>query len=89
MWLAEKIYPGNSYDELKQMTLDFWLTAEDLPSPENRVELTKHGQIKVHYTRTNYTAYERLKEKLKEVLAKVGKLDDRFADIQWAVMIST
>jgi choline dehydrogenase-like flavoprotein len=84
MWLAEKIYPGNSYDELKQMTLDFWLTAEDLPSPENRVELTKHGQIKVHYTRTNYTAYERLKEKLKEVLAKVGKLDDRFADIQWA-----
>ncbi|HRH50597.1 MAG TPA: GMC family oxidoreductase [Panacibacter sp.] len=84
VWLAEKIYPGKSYDELKQMTLDFWLTAEDLPSPENRVELTEHGQIKVHYTHTNYTAYERLKEKLKEVLAKVGKLDDRFADIQWA-----
>ena len=84
MWLAEKIYPGKSYDELKQMTLDFWLTAEDLPSPENRVELTKEGQIKVYYTRTNYMAYERLKEKLKEVLAKVGKLDERFADIQWA-----
>lgn len=84
MWLAEKIYPGKSYEELKQMTLDFWLTAEDLPSPENRVELTKDGQIKVYYKRTNYTAYERLKEKLKEVLAKVGKLDDRFADIQWA-----
>ena len=84
MWLAEKIYPGKSYDDLKQMTLDFWLTAEDLPSSENRVELTKEGQIKVYYTRTNYTAYERLKEKLKEVLTKVGKLDDRFADIQWA-----
>jgi choline dehydrogenase-like flavoprotein len=84
MWLAEKIYPGKSYDELKQMTLDFWVTAEDLPSPENRVELTKDGQIKVYYKRTNYTAYERLKKKLKEVLTKVGKLDDRFADIQWA-----
>ena len=84
MWLAEKIYPGKSYEELKQMTLDFWVTAEDLPSPANRVELTKDGQIKVYYKRTNYTAYERLKEKLKEVLAKVGKLDDRFADIQWA-----
>lgn len=84
MWLAEKIYPGKSYDELKQMTLDFWVTAEDLPSPENRVELTKDGEIKVFYKRTNYTAYERLKEKLKEVLAKVGKHDDRFADIQWA-----
>ena len=69
MWLTEKIYPGKSYDELKQMTLDFWLTAEDLPSPGNRVELTKEGQIKVHYTCTNYTAYERLKEKLKEVIS--------------------
>ena len=33
LWLAEKIYPGKTYDELKQMTIDFWLTAEDLPSP--------------------------------------------------------
>src|SRR5204862_2335698 len=81
LWLAEKIYPGKSYDELKQMTLDFWLTAEDLPSAENYVELTKGGEIKVHYHRTNYTAYERLKDKLKEVITKVGKLDDRFADI--------
>ncbi|QEC70031.1 GMC family oxidoreductase [Panacibacter ginsenosidivorans] len=84
LWLAEKIYPAKSYDELKQMTLDFWLTSEDLPSPENRVQLTKEGQIKVYYKRNNYTAYERLKDKLKEVLAKVGKLDDRFADIRWA-----
>jgi hypothetical protein len=70
--------------ELKQMTLDFWLTAEDLPSPDNRVMLTKDGQIKVFYQRTNYTAYERLKDKLKEVMTSVGKLDGRFADIQWA-----
>jgi len=84
LWLAEKIYPGKSYDELKQMTLDFWLTAEDLPSPDNRVMLTKDGQIKVFYQRTNYTAYERLKDKLKEVMTNVGKLDDRFANIQWA-----
>jgi len=84
LWLGEKIYPGKTYAELKQMTIDFWLTAEDLPSPENRVELTKDGQIKVHYTHTNYQAYERLKDKLKEVLAKVGELDDRFKDIQWA-----
>jgi choline dehydrogenase-like flavoprotein len=83
-WLAEKIYPGTSYDELKQMTLDFWLTAEDLPSQDNRVTLTKEGQIKVYYGRTNYTAYEKLKDKLKEVMAKVGILDDRFANIQWA-----
>jgi choline dehydrogenase-like flavoprotein len=84
LWLAEKIYAEKSYDELKQMTMDFWLTAEDLPSPENRVTLTNNGQIKVNYQRTNYTAYEKLKDKLKEVMAKVGKLDNRFAGIQWA-----
>jgi choline dehydrogenase-like flavoprotein len=84
LWLAEKIYPEKSYDELKRMTLDFWLTAEDLPAPENRVTLTNNGQIKVNYQRTNYTAYEKLKDKLKEVMAKVGKLDNRFAGIQWA-----
>jgi len=84
LWLAEKIYPGKPYDELKKMTLDFWLTSEDLPSPENCVTLTKNGQIRVFYHRNNYTAYERLKEKLKQLFVKVGEMDERFKDIQWA-----
>lgn len=84
LWLAEKNYPGKTYPELKKMTLDFWLTSEDLPSPDNRVTLTNEGQIKVYYHRTNYTAYEKLKNKLKDVLAKVGEIDDRFKDIYWA-----
>ncbi|WP_208025640.1 FAD-dependent oxidoreductase [Niastella caeni] len=84
LWLAEKIYPGVPYSQLKQMTLDFWLTAEDLPSPENRVTITNDGHIKVYYYRNNYPAYERLKEKLKQVMRKVGELDNRFKDIQWA-----
>jgi GMC oxidoreductase len=84
LWLAEKIYPGKTYEELKAMTIDFWLTAEDLPSPNNRVTLTEEGKIKVYYERTNYQAYERLKEKLKQVFVKMGDLDDRFKDIVWA-----
>jgi len=84
LWLAEKIYPGKSYDKLKKMTLDFWLTSEDLPSPENGVTLTKNGQIKINYHRNNYTAYEKIKEKLKALFVKVGEMDHRFKDIQWA-----
>lgn len=84
LWLAEKNYPGKTYPELKKMTLDFWLTSEDLPSPDNRVSLANEGQIKVCYHRTNYMAYEKLKNKLKDVLAKVGEVDDRFKDIYWA-----
>jgi choline dehydrogenase-like flavoprotein len=84
LWLAEKIYPGKTYEELKQMTIDFWLTAEDLPSPGNRVTVQKDGSIKVYYARTNYAAYEKLKEKLKQVFVKLGELDDKYKGIQWA-----
>ena len=83
LWLAEKIYPGRPYEELKQMTIDFWLTAEDLPSPDNRVTITNEGRIKVYYTRNNYAAYERLKKKLKQVFLKLGETDDRYKDVQW------
>jgi choline dehydrogenase-like flavoprotein len=83
LWLAENYYPGKSYEELKQMTIDFWLTAEDLPSPDNRVTLKEDGSIKVDYTRTNYTAYEKLKEKLKQVFVKLGEIDSDYKDTQW------
>ena len=84
LWLAEKMYPGKTYDELKQMTIDFWLTAEDLPSPENRVTLTTERNIKVYYHRNNYMAYEKLKEKLKQVFVQLGEEDSKYTDIQWA-----
>lgn len=83
LWLAEKMYPGKTYAELKEMTIDFWLTAEDLPHPDNRVTLRKDGSIKVAYTRTNYTAFEKLKEKLKQVFVKLGELDPDYKDTWW------
>jgi choline dehydrogenase-like flavoprotein len=83
LWLAEKIFPGKSYQELKEMTIDFWLTAEDLPSPDNRVTLKDHGAIQVTYHRNNYTAYEKLKEKLKQIFEKLGETDPDYKDVQW------
>ena len=84
LWMAEKIAPGKSYNELKEMTIDFWLTAEDLPSPDNRVTLREDGSIQVHYTRTNYTAYEKLKDKLKQIFQQLGDIDPDYKDVQWA-----
>jgi choline dehydrogenase-like flavoprotein len=83
LWLAEKIFPGKPYEELKGMTIDFWLTAEDLPHSGNRVTLREDGSIKVDYTRTNYTAYEKLKEKLKQVFVQLGELDSDYKGTQW------
>jgi len=84
LWAAEKLYPGKTYNELREMTIDFWLTAEDLPSPHNRVMLNNDGKIKVNYTRNNYTAYEKLKEKLKSIFVRLGEIDPDYKDTQWA-----
>jgi choline dehydrogenase-like flavoprotein len=83
LWMAEDIFPGKTYTELKEMTIDFWLTAEDLPSQANRVTLKDDGSIKVDYTRTNYTAFEKLKDKLKQVFEKLGEIDPDYKDVQW------
>lgn len=83
LWLAEKQFPGKTYEELAQMTIDFWLTAEDLPSPENRVLLRTDGSIQVNYTRNNYAAYERLKEKFREIFVQLGEIDPDYKDVYW------
>ena len=83
LWMGETLFPGKSYQELKEKSIDFWLTAEDLPSPDNRVTLRNDGTIKVNYTRTNYTAYEKLKDKLKEIFVKLGELDPDYKDVKW------
>jgi choline dehydrogenase-like flavoprotein len=82
-WLGETIAPGKTYEELKKMSIDFWLTAEDLPSSDNRVTLKQNGSIKVDYTRTNYTAYEKLKDKLKEIFVNLGEMDADYKDTKW------
>ena len=83
LWMGETLFPGKSYQELKEKSIDFWLTAEDLPSPDNRVTLRNDGTIKVNYKRTNYTAYEKLKYKLKEIFVKLGELDPDYKDVKW------
>jgi choline dehydrogenase-like flavoprotein len=83
LWLAQELYPGKTYEELKAMTIDFWLTAEDLPSSNNRVTLKNDGSIKVSYTRTNYTAYEKLKLKLKQIFEQLGEIDPDYKNTKW------
>lgn len=83
VWLAAQIAPEKDYKELKEMTIDFWLTSEDLPSPDNRVTLRADGTIKVAYSRTNYTAYEKLKARLKQIFVQLGELDPDYRDTQW------
>lgn len=82
-WMGETLFPGKTYEELKAKSIDFWLTAEDLPSENNRVTLRFDGSIKVDYTRTNYTAFEKLKAKLKQLFERMGESDPDYKDVAW------
>jgi choline dehydrogenase-like flavoprotein len=82
-WLAAERFPGKSYEQLAEMTIDFWLTAEDLPSADNRIMLRRDGSLQVNYTRNNYKAYEMLKLKLKELFDRLGEIDDDYKDVYW------
>jgi choline dehydrogenase-like flavoprotein len=83
IWMGSTLFPGKSYEELKASSIDFWLTAEDLPSTNNQVSLRGDGSIKVSYDRTNYTAYEKLKDKLKKTFVRLGEIDPDYKDVQW------
>jgi choline dehydrogenase-like flavoprotein len=52
--------------------VDFWLSTEDLPSPNNRVTVDARGAIKLSYTPNNQVAADRLYEQLKSMLPQLG-----------------
>jgi len=63
-WLRGDALPGEAIESISRRTIDFFITAEDLPSPDNRVILTDAGGIEVRYTPNNQEAYDRLQRKL-------------------------
>lgn len=69
---APAIAPGFSLELMANHALDFWMTSEDLPDPENRVTLTKDGQIKLQYTENNLEGHKRLQKKLKWMVEHAG-----------------
>ncbi len=65
---APKFAPGFTLDQMGRHAVDFWLTGEDLPLPQNRVTLNSQGQIRLHYEFTNIEPIDRLRKKLQGLL---------------------
>lgn len=59
-------------DSWRTRTIDFFLSAEDLPDPSNRVELRSDGSVRLVYSRNNAAAYDGLREKCEEAVSKVA-----------------
>lgn len=65
---APAIAPGFALDIMGAHSLDFWLTSEDLPDPNNRVRLDRDGTIILDYRPNNEEGHKRLGAKLKELM---------------------
>jgi choline dehydrogenase-like flavoprotein len=67
-----ELAPEWTLDRVARHAIDFWLSTEDLPRPDNRVTLDKDGNVHLSYTATNDVPKQQLYDKLRSIL---GKLD--------------
>src|SRR5499426_3018505 len=70
---APAIAPGWTLDLMARHSLDFWLTSEDLPDPNNRVTVDRDGQIRVSYKPNNEEGHRRLIDRLKSLMKQQTK----------------
>jgi len=62
--------PEMPFDYIAKHSIDFWLTTEDLPRPENRIYY-KDEKVHLDLTQTNLEGLKRLKEKLRGMCNKL------------------
>ncbi|MBX3404130.1 MAG: GMC family oxidoreductase [Phycisphaeraceae bacterium] len=72
-WIKGDALPDQSVDSIKSRTVDFFLTAEDLPDPANRVELMPDGAVRLSYTPNNTEAYDRLVHRFTRALQEAAR----------------
>jgi choline dehydrogenase-like flavoprotein len=67
-----RLAPHWALSDVAEHAVDFWLTTEDLPLPENRVTLDDAGDVHLAYRSSNDDEADRLYEELKHLLNHVG-----------------
>ena len=72
--------PHWSLDDVARHAVDFWLTTEDLPMPENRVTLDGDGNVHLPTRSTNDDEADRLYHELKKILNHVGMAEHHVLD---------
>ena len=69
---APSFAPGMALEEMARHSIDFWITSEDLPHPDNRVQVDSRGGITLSYSENNVEGHNRLGAKLKGLLSEIG-----------------
>ena len=81
---APRFAPGPALDYIARHALDFWLTTEDLPHPDNRITVDRRGNIHLAKTYHNTEPHRRLLAKLKALLGHLGC--HRMTIPRWSVL---
>ncbi len=74
--LETALIPHQFLDDIAKHAVDFWLSTEDLPDPQNRITLNPKGEIILSYTFNNQMAKQKLYEQLKSMLKHLGMHPD-------------
>ncbi len=72
---APPFAPGFTLEYVAKHAVEFWLTSEDLPDPNNRITLSKDGRITVNYEVNNIEGHQRLTARLKDLLKHINCTD--------------
>ncbi|TPL75265.1 GMC family oxidoreductase [Mesorhizobium sp. B2-3-13] len=63
--------PKMPFDEMARHSMDFWLSSEDLPRPENHIHYDG-GRVVLDVADGDLEAHRRLRHKLKQILGRTG-----------------
>jgi choline dehydrogenase-like flavoprotein len=77
--METKFAPAWALHDVAKHAVDFWLSTEDLPQPDNRVTLGPDGSVHISYAPSNPTAAKRLYHQLKSMLGSLGMHPDHLA----------
>jgi choline dehydrogenase-like flavoprotein len=67
-WFAPRL----ALDYMAKHAIDFWITTEDLPHPDNRVTVDRQGNIHLAKTYYNNEPHKRLLRKLQQLMGPLG-----------------
>ncbi len=74
--LETALAPLGLLNDIARHAVDFWLSTEDLPDPENRVTVDSQGKLTLTYTPNNQVPKQKLYDKLKSMLGSIGMHPD-------------
>ena len=74
--ILTSLVPTKVLDAMAHHAVDFWLSTEDLPNPNNRVTVDGQGNLTLRYIPNNQVPAKKLYEKLKSMLNHLGMYSD-------------